>query len=348
MAVPGFRVFWWFDRFSPLQLIVGLVALACLLPADLHARQESSFLAPLSQHGLLLDGTLAGDVLVAVGERGHILRSSDSGASWRQVEVPTRSTLTAVSFLDDKLGFAVGHDAIILRSRDGGESWHQVHAAPEEERPLLDVHIHSAQKIIGVGAYGLYLESDDGGTSWVSRQFVAVDLGETATTEGGGDEVLPEDFHLNQLNASDTGKWYIAAEAGMIYRSDDHGRHWYRLPSPYEGSFFGVLPLSMDKVLLFGLQGRLFASVDSGEAWQRVETRTQAALTTGVELGDGRAVIAGYSGTVLSAAPGEIKFSLAQLEQRMGISSIIALDGGEMLALGTGGTLRLPPSLFQD
>ena len=49
----------------------------------------------------MLDAVALDERLVAVGERGHILISTDNGASWRQVEVPTRAMLTAVTFLDD-------------------------------------------------------------------------------------------------------------------------------------------------------------------------------------------------------------------------------------------------------
>ncbi len=59
----------------------------------------------------------------------------------------------------------------------------------------------------------------------------------------------------------------------MVYRSDDGGETWAELPSPYEGSFFGVLPLDDDALLLFGLRGHLFRSEDAGETWTRDRDR---------------------------------------------------------------------------
>jgi LPS export ABC transporter protein LptC len=50
---------------------------------------------------LLLDGAVVGSDIVAVGERGTILRSADSGRSWVAAAVPTRTTLTGVSFAPD-------------------------------------------------------------------------------------------------------------------------------------------------------------------------------------------------------------------------------------------------------
>ena len=96
------------------------------------------------------------------------------------------------------------------------------------------------------------------------------------------------DFHLNQISATENGRILIAAEAGNIYRSDDGGRSWLSLPSPYEGSFYGSLSLGYGKVLLFGLRGHLFLSNNTGNSWTPLVSNTQATLNDGVRLRDGR------------------------------------------------------------
>lgn len=76
--------------------------------------------SPLASKSLMQGVTRAGARLVAVGQRGHILVSDDSGATWSQAKVPVSSDLTAVFFANDKMGWAVGHDGVILNSVDGG------------------------------------------------------------------------------------------------------------------------------------------------------------------------------------------------------------------------------------
>ena len=45
--------------------------------------------SPLAQRSLLLGVTKAGSSrLVAVGQRGHVVYSTDSGATWKQANVP--------------------------------------------------------------------------------------------------------------------------------------------------------------------------------------------------------------------------------------------------------------------
>src|SRR5262249_21678188 len=79
-----------------------------------------SALAPRS----LLNGLArAGDRVVAVGQRGHVLYSDDAGGTWQQAEVPVSSDLVAVSFPSASTGWAVGPDGVILHTNDAGATW---------------------------------------------------------------------------------------------------------------------------------------------------------------------------------------------------------------------------------
>jgi photosystem II stability/assembly factor-like uncharacterized protein len=282
-----------------------------------------AILAPLANTSLMLDAALAGDRLVAVGDRGHILVSDDSGATWSQVEVPTRAMLTGITFVDDALGFAVGHDAVILRTRDAGNSWEVVHFAPEEETPFLDVWFENAERGFVIGAYGYFFVTTDGGDSWNFEP-----IGE-------------DDFHLYDVKRAGGGRLYMAAEAGFAYRSEDTGTTWEEMPSPYEGTFFGTLPLNGDTVLLFGLRGHLFRSEDGGDTWQELDTGTVAMLTDGIVLRDGSVLIVGLGGTALVSSDEGRSFELVDLSSRLGSSSVITAPDGSLVVVGEGGPRRL-------
>src|SRR5688572_18378097 len=132
--------------------------------------------APLASKSLLLDIAAAGERLVVVGERGHVLFSDDRGASWKQAEkVPTRALLTGVCFADAQRGVAVGHDEVIIVTADAGNTWDRVHYAPEAQQPLLDVWCGDG-RAIAVGAYSSYYTSEDGGRTWIPRKFEATPL----------------------------------------------------------------------------------------------------------------------------------------------------------------------------
>lgn len=308
---------------------------------------EEAEIAPLASQSLLLDAAYAGTRIVLVGERGQVLLSDDQGKTWRQPPTPTLSSLTAVYFVDGKHGWAVGHDEVILRTEDGGEHWSRVHFRPESEQPLLDVWFSDADHGIAVGAYSSYYASADGGRTWQSQPFAPVESKskaakpKTATASAVAEEDEGVQYHLNAIAAGADGKLYIAAEAGHIYRSDDRGATWRILASPYEGSFFGVLPLDSSVVLVFGMRGHLYRSENAGDTWTEVSTGAQTMLTSGVRLPNGGVAVTGLAGVLLLSSDGGHSFRVEQEADRKGMSSAL-LVGDQLLTVGEGGAIFRP------
>ncbi len=284
---------------------------------------ERAVAAPLVTKSLFLDGAAIGNHMVVVGERGHILVSRDAGLTWIQAEVPTRATLTGVNLVDVTRAWAVGHDAIILRTRDGGLTWEIVHAAPEEQRPLLDVWFDNAERGYAIGAYGYFLETRDGGNTWQSRK------------------ISDNDNHLNQIASASSQRLYIAAEAGTVFRSDDRGNNWNKLNSPYDGSFFGTLPLDGSRVYLYGLRGRLFYSDDAGVSWRPITTRTESLLTNGIRLDQGGVLFTGMDGTILVDEGAGDSVRLFQHADRLGIAGALDAGDGALIIFGEFGVARI-------
>src|SRR3954469_4919606 len=181
---------------------------------------------PLSERNvqrlLLVDAERFGNRIVAVGDHGFIVISDDFGKSWRRAKAPATTLLTAVDFLDDQLAIAVGHDSVILTTSDRGETWTQAFSAPAEGRPLMDVLFVKKDFAVAVGAYGAYYESTDAGKTWTNRKITA------------------DDKHFNAIIELGEGRLLILGEAGTILASDDWGKTWSPIVSPYKGSLFGA------------------------------------------------------------------------------------------------------------
>ncbi|MCK4501589.1 MAG: hypothetical protein KAU22_01050 [Desulfuromonadales bacterium] len=316
-------------RFSRARLLIIILLLGSLCSPGLASDGEKSIVAPLATRSLLLDAQRVENVLIAVGERGHILLSEDNGNSWSQAQVPTRATLTGIYFIDRQNGWVVGHDQVILRTRDGGKTWEKVYENAEAESPLLDVYFLDAEHGYAIGAYGQFLESFDAGSNWEGRW------------------ISEDDFHLNQI-AAVGDQLFIAAEAGFIYRSDDGGKTWIALTPDYEGSFFGILPLEDHSLLLFGLRGNLFRTDDAGETWSRIDTTTEASLTDGSRLSDGTLVIAGLAGALLISLDNGHSFNLQQDPDRKGFSRLLQTADGGIVAMGDFGVIKLQTSLNKE
>lgn len=245
-------------------------------------------IARLSSQTLLLGVTCAGDRLVAVGDRGNILLSTD-GKTWKQVAVPVNATLTAVAFADAKNGWAVGHDAAILHTVDGGLSWTLQQFKPEKGEPLLNVMAIDAQRAYGVGAYGMFLYTIDGGATW---------------NEVDAPAIRDDGLHLNSLIRLADGSLFIVGETGLAGVSVDDGVTWERLTVPYEGSLFGALPRGEKGALVFGLRGNVLISDDvKAGTWTAVDIGSVQSMFGGAVLPDGRTVLVGADGAIVYIAP---------------------------------------------
>jgi photosystem II stability/assembly factor-like uncharacterized protein len=321
---------------------------------------EWSVLMPLAAESLMLDIARVGDTVVVAGDRGHILISDDQGRNWTQKRTPTRALLTGIWFHDRDLGWAVGHDAVILRTEDGGDTWCRVHWEPELERPLFDVWFENDRSGFAVGAYGYFLRSDDGGLSW--REEVLEVAGQAPGQEDdeapadGDDEQDPDaegewdewsddsdgaaDLHLNRIIPADGGRLYLMAEAGTVFRSDDHGSSWVRLDPPYDGSFFHGIGLGKGSILVYGLRGNMFRSWDEGASWQKIRLPVDSSLFGGGHYGDGGVLVVGAAGVMLVSREGD-RFRLVQRPDRKALVGALPLDDGAVILIGEPGVQRL-------
>ena len=299
-------------------LLIVLLA-ACRAPAA-----ESSELAPLAPKSLLLAVTRAGDTLVAVGDRGHVLRSADQGRTWTQSLTPTQALLTGVSFVDARHGWAVGHDGVILATTDGGLTWQHQDNGKDLETVYLDVLFRDAQHGFAVGAYVKFMATADDGKTWTAAHPSA-------------DEV-----HYNRLTAGADGTLYLAGEGGLLLVSRDGGKQWAKSEVPYDGSFFGALPLDDGRVLIYGLRGHILRSDDRGAEWTEENNPVQVLIMGGTRLAAGPVVLAGQGGNFFVSRDSGLTFTHWKPAD-FGTSVAAVLDAGDgaLLTVGEAGAIRV-------
>lgn len=263
-------------------LILSTAATLALSFSTFAEQAKPALKSQLVEQNLLTDIVNVQGKLVAVGERGHIIYSLD-GENWQQASVPVNVLLTAVDFVDDKVGFAVGHDATLLTTKDGGVTWHIVNYQPELDKPLLNVKV-IGQQVIAIGAYGLYWHSTDAGKTWRNEfhdellieddRLFLEDLKqyEPEAYEDEKQFMLP---HFNDVAL--VGKQLIlAGEGGFLALSDDNGNNWQLLESDYFGSYFSVID-TPNGAQIAGLRGNLFTSSDF-QTWQSLNTPATATV----------------------------------------------------------------------
>lgn len=276
---------------------------------------------------LLLDAALAGSDVVAVGERGTILRSADSGRTWEAAATPsdTAATLTGVAFAPDaRHGWAVGHDALILATADGGRTWQKQWQGDNLEASFLDVCALDERRVFAVGAYGLCLATGDGGKTWAPRK------------------ILDSDYHLNRISRGPTNTLYLAGEHGTLLRSRDDGGAWAPIPTPYDGSFYGILPLGPRTLLAYGLRGRAYRSIDDGDTWQLIALDRPMLIATAIKTRTGELILAGQARALYRSSDDGATFAPWPTDFTSAVAELLAAPDGAVLAFGEDGADMLP------
>ncbi|MBQ0944543.1 hypothetical protein KAK07_14490 [Ideonella sp. 4Y16] len=282
---------------------------------------------PLAARSPMLDLTLAGQRLVAVGERGHVLLSDDQGAHWRQAQaVPTRVTLTALHASSATQLWACGHGGTILRSDDAGEHWQRVAGEARSPDVLLSIRVDTGGRGLAVGGFGFALASRDAGASWKPATLLEGEEGER---------------HLNRVFVSAAGTWLIAAESGHVLRSSDQGDTWSAVKTAYAGSLWSGADIG-GTLLAGGMRGHWVRSTDDGRSWTQHRAEQAGSITAVVPLAAGRVLMVGVDGTQLQGAAGADAMDFRRLDDRSTLTGAVPLPGGRLALAGAAGVRVIP------
>lgn len=276
----------------------------------------------LASKSLIYSISKFGDRYFATGQHGHILYSDDGGESWTQAEVPVRSSILDVDFPTPELGWAAGHEGVILHSSDGGKTWVKqfdglrygsegltyyqglAKANPDNEdypflveemefaisqgadKPFFRISFPTKNHGYALGAYGMILETENGGKDWVP-------ILENVENDGF--------YHIFDFAPlPEQGKFFASGEAGLLIEGDINQEIGRKVETiPWEGSFFTIIDAANGDLVMGGLRGKMFQTNDVGATWNVVKKPPTSAIVDSTRLSDGRLVAAGIGGEVL-------------------------------------------------
>jgi photosystem II stability/assembly factor-like uncharacterized protein len=205
----------------------------------------------------LLDLTAHGDVVVACGTQGHVIRSTDAGLNWSDEATDARERL-AVELNSAGVGLMTANGTV-YRTLNNGATWQTVYLGTPHTI-LSKVSFANDQIGVTTGISGMggvdpgFLRTTDGGRHWskLTGGGLAVHLrADGVGTSSGG---RTNDFFATTQNSitvpavairstqAFTTDTYIVAGGnlnGGFYRTTDHGANWaYTAASnPYDMHF---------------------------------------------------------------------------------------------------------------
>ena len=232
-----------------------------------------------------------GGTVVAVGENGLVLLSTDNGRSWSLGSSSTEKDFNKVApSKNGKTIVAVGEGGLLRASADGGKTWNNPgNVTPKD---LNAVALSKTGEIaVAAGDDESVLVSTDGGGSWTPRpvpndakcDFEAVAFGRDGRTAVvvGDDGAI-----LTSQNFNSVGSWNVLGCDNNRDRRDD----------------FETVAFSEDGrvAIAAGRRGAIRFSTDSGRSWKPGVSNVDDRLLDIALDNDGRsAFVVGHDGTIL-------------------------------------------------
>ena len=263
---------------------------------------------------------------VIVGAMGRIIKTHEKYKNlWEVRDSGTIERLTCLNFIDDKNGWAAGYGGIILHTADGGRTWETQRASSKSCQPLFDIQFVNRNVGYASGNFELLLKTADGGKTWKDLSLNV-------------DEMF--DAGLLNLYFSDEHTGYVVGEFGGIAKTLDGGITWKWIDQGgYDGTFFGIITLSPDIILVHGISGTILRSDDGGQTWETLPRITRQRLFR--SAWDGKTlVIIGSTGAILvSKDQGKTFSRLSHDHNTTSFAGVCVNPSGGFFCVGERGTI---------
>lgn len=325
-----------------LKRVLAAFSISLMIVSPLAAAGEAvmSQIMPKAAKSLLLDVESAGQRLVAVGQRGHILFSDDQGQSWQQAKVPTRQMVTAVTFADKRLGWAVAHDGLILQTQDGGQSWEIQHdglAAQKasnlkRERDLKHKVNDLQEQLSQTPAEQSSDLRDELDEAKDDLEIIQERLAEEQSTSP-----------LLDVYFADKNRGWATGAFGKMLATNDGGKTWRDISTEVgneEEFHINAVTGEGDNVFLVGEYGLVIRSQDLGKSWEVLEIDYDGTFFA-AELNNNKLVIAGLRGNAFISSDLGDNFIQAKTNTDLSLSGIAVSksDPQHVVLVGSGGAV---------
>ncbi len=170
------------------------------------------------------------------GFGGTLFKSTNQGNSWEAVPVPVSQTLTDLAQVVDTIIIS-GTRGTIIRSTDGGNSWNQMVTGIRNH--LMSISFVDAQNAYAAGWDATIMKSTDGGISWANQ-------------------ILPQnqgDYWSVRFTSPTLG--WVMGNLGITNRTQDGGQTWQPVYTANTQDIFGAFFLDQNNGWAVGKAGTI-------------------------------------------------------------------------------------------
>jgi photosystem II stability/assembly factor-like uncharacterized protein len=251
----------------------------------------------------------------AVGLNSALVKTTDAGNTWTQLEIVPDYYFFAIDFIDENRGFIGGYGTAlgsrIFKTTDGGLTWSQ-----SDSLPLYHVQtIKFVDELNGFAAGWIGIDSSmyrttDGGESWSRKdiqvqsqwdniksiQFISSTVGFAVgtrcilkTTDAGGNwnYIYSGTDPFNSIcfpESENVG--YVVGDFNIIKKTTDGGTTWQTLNTNVSWTFFynDVSFIDDSTGYIAGSHGILQKTTDGGSSWVTLSSSISLAWHTSIDF----------------------------------------------------------------
>lgn len=273
-----------------ISILLVLALCFCLLPA----RQAGWYVPGTSPTMQKLKDVkvLDANTVVAVGENGSIVRTTNGGTTWTLAASGTSVTLTALQFANATTGWAVGYDRTICKTTDAGATWTNQFSTMSS-RHIYDVYFADALTgwTVGRDDWSGYIahvyKTTNGGTSW------------SLTMMGTSSNLYSISFVSSSVGCA-------VGSGGSIRKTTDGGSSWSGKTSGTTNALYSVTFADAQTGFAAGLNGTIIKTTDAGETWSSLTSGTTQGLYAIDFAGPLNGWAVGANGTILTTTDGGV------------------------------------------
>ncbi len=203
-------------------------------------------------------GSFSPDVVFMVGLNGTIIKTSDGGNSFTQIESGTHQFLKTIYCVNEDVGWISSDSGLVMRTENGGETWSKVREPKSWEKSSFFALDENTAWLST--DYGKLLKTTSAGQNWaeietgIDKSFSNIQFLDATTGFAVINESTPE-----QTSFADT----------VVLKTQDGGQTWDTLDLTFHNNV-SFIETFRDDYVWIGTTDYMMKSDDLGQTWDTV------------------------------------------------------------------------------
>jgi photosystem II stability/assembly factor-like uncharacterized protein len=273
-----------------------------------------------------LNSVYLSGALIAAGNSGTVIYSSNSGGNWSVLNSGTSANLN--SAYGQTTVLSVGASGTILKSTNNGLNWTSNPSPTSNNLNSVSNYVSPNYKMV-CGDGGKIFASSNNGTNWTE-------------VNSGTTNSLRSIYYNSNISVY---RSYICGDNGSFLKLI------YTLPVPpsitvvpystgVANNFYGVSALGdTSGIMLVGSGGKIMKSTNGGVSWTLQLSGTTNTLRFINAITANDIWVGGDNGTILHTTNGGVQWLTQYVGSTASVNSMLFLSGVKAIAVGSGGTI---------